>query len=78
MRRTYVAYNIGPFNNIIYIKRFLRLSEFFFWIFSDCKVLEPEPAAKDEEVSAQLWDTSCAFVNLEPSIDPFKPESGDL
>jgi len=41
-------------------------------------VLEPEPAAKDEEVSAKLWDISCSIVHLDPSVDPFKPESNDV
>jgi len=41
-------------------------------------VLEPEPAAKEQEVSAKLWETSCAIVHLNPSVDPFKPESDDV
>ncbi|KAF0757418.1 retinol dehydrogenase 11-like [Aphis craccivora] len=46
--------------------------------YSDCKVFEPEAVAKDEEVSAELWDTSCVLVNLEPSVDPFQPEKDDV
>ncbi|VVC45979.1 NAD(P)-binding domain,Short-chain dehydrogenase/reductase SDR [Cinara cedri] len=42
--------------------------------YSDCKVIEPETAAKDEKVSRELWDTSCTIVHLEPEYDPFKPE----
>lgn len=59
------------------------ISEWFFLFlnyifFSDCKVFEPEAVAKDEEVSAELWDTSCVLVNLEPSVDPFQPEKDDV
>lgn len=42
--------------------------------FSDCKVIEPEAEAKDEEISRELWDTSCTIVNLGPEYDPLKPE----
>jgi len=51
---------------------------FEFYVFSDCKVFEPEAVAKDEKVSAELWDTSCVLVNLEPSVDPFQPEKDDV
>lgn len=40
--------------------------------YSDCKVMEPEPAAKDERVARELWDVSCTVVNLDPQYDPFE------
>lgn len=48
------------------------LYKIWFLYFSDCKVTEPEPAAKDEEVSKELWNVSCTIVNLDPQYNPFK------
>lgn len=42
---------------------------------SDCRVIEPEPEAKDEQVARQLWETSRTYVNLDPEYDPFQPET---
>lgn len=45
-----------------------------YYFFSDCKVIEPESAAKDPEVSRELWETSCSMVNLDPLFNPFEVE----
>lgn len=55
---------------------YTRLRDLFesFFTFSDCKIMEPEPAAKDEQVSRELWDISCKMVRLDPEYNPFKSD----
>lgn len=40
--------------------------------------MEPEPAAKDDEIGRELWDVSCTLVNLDTQYNPFEPEAGVL
>ncbi|XP_050435983.1 retinol dehydrogenase 12-like isoform X2 [Adelges cooleyi] len=42
--------------------------------YSDCKIADPSPAAKDKETAAKLWEVSCKLVNLDAEYDPFKAD----
>lgn len=62
----------------IYIRGIIIVLLNLFSFFSDCRVTEPELAAKDEEVSRELWETSCSIVNLGSQYNPFEPQKDIL